>query len=159
ATPQNAALVFLAICVTTPFSVYAQTTLTGSAMVLNSSVSSTLSGPNYLGTYVTIPAGGATVNFTLNATEGSEELGGSDPHMKLLSADTKFGVTVNNTLATDYTTGNVFLPAGTYVVRAERDYAAPASTSMHSVAVNSLSVNTVNGASATFNNTNTDANA
>ena len=49
------------------------------------------------------------------------------------------------------------MPAGTYFVRTERDYANSASSS-RSFTLNNLSVNTVSG-SATFSNSNTDANA
>ena len=48
----------------------AQTVVAGSSMPLNSLGSTTLSAPGYLGTYLTIPSGGATINFAVNATEG-----------------------------------------------------------------------------------------
>ncbi len=50
------------------------------------------------------------------------------------------------------------LPAGTYFVRAERDYANSGSTA-RPFTVNSLAVNTVSGGAATFSNLNIDANA
>ena len=46
----------------------AQTSLTGSSITLKSNTSTTLSSNGYLGTYLVVPAGGATVNFTVNAT-------------------------------------------------------------------------------------------
>src|SRR5262249_27180723 len=136
--------------------VRAQTSLTGSGFALQSAGSATLSAPGFLGTYLTVPAGGATVHFTVNATEGSAAA--VAPHMNLVIADSAFGISVASTSATDYMTPNVTLPAGTYFVRAERDYAnSGASTS--SLTVNNLAVSTTSGAAATFSNVSTDANA
>ncbi len=53
----------------------AQTSLTGAAMALKSLGSSTMSSPGYLGTYLTIPSGGATIDFTIQAAEGSAGTG------------------------------------------------------------------------------------
>lgn len=53
----------------------AQTSLTGSSMALKSLGSATISSPGYLGAYLTIPSGGATINFTANATEGVSGVG------------------------------------------------------------------------------------
>src|SRR6516165_8859598 len=100
----------------------AQTSLTGSGMALQSLGSATMSSPGYLGTYLIVPSGGATINFAANATEGSTGTGAA-PHMNLVIADSSFGINVASTSATNYTTPNVTLPAGTYFVRAERDYA------------------------------------
>ncbi|HEY7089537.1 MAG TPA: endo-1,4-beta-xylanase [Tepidisphaeraceae bacterium] len=107
----------------------------------------------FVGTYLTVPAGGATVNFNINATEGSGFA--PAPHMNLVIADSTFGFNVGTTSASDYTTGNVFLPGGTYVVRTERDFTGNTSTT-RSFNVNNLTVNTVGvGSLATFSNTNT----
>src|SRR5262249_21748107 len=86
----------------------------------------TLGASGFVGTYLTVPAGGATVNFNINATEGSGFA--PAPHMNLVIADSTFGFNVANTSASDYTTGNVFLPGGTYVVRTERDFTGNTST-------------------------------
>ena len=134
----------------------AQTSIAGSSLALDSAGSNTLSGPGYLGTYLTVPAGGATINFTVNATEGGTS--GAAPHMNVVIADSTFGLNVTNTSATNYGTSNVTLPAGTYFVRAERDYANSGSTS-RAFTLNNLAVNTVSGAPVTFSNSNTDANA
>ena len=74
-----------------------------------------MSDVGYLGTYLTVPTGGATVNFDVNAT-------GSAGHMNLVIANSNFNFNVTGGTATDYNTQNVTLPAGTYFVRAERDY-------------------------------------
>ena len=103
-----------------------------------------------------MPAGGATINFSVNATEGGTD--GAAPHMNVVIADSTFGLNITSTAAANYGTSNVTLPAGTYFVRAERDYAASGSTS-RPFTLNSLAVNTVSGAAATFSNSNTDANA
>ena len=134
----------------------AQTSVAGSSMPLNSLGSTTLSAPGYLGTYLTVPSGGATINFTVNATEGGTT--GAAPHMNVVIADSTFGLNITNTAAANYGTSNVTLPAGTYFVRAERDYANSGSTA-RPFTVNSLAVNTVSGGAATFSNLNTDANA
>src|SRR5438093_286050 len=49
------------------------------SVALRSSGSATLSIPGYLGTYISVPAGGATVKFTVNptATAGA----GANPHL------------------------------------------------------------------------------
>ena len=47
---------------------WSQTSLTGSSLVFKSAGSPTLSQTGYVGTYLTVPAGGATVNFDVNAT-------------------------------------------------------------------------------------------
>ena len=129
----------------------AQTSLTGGSMVMRSLSSSTMSSSGFVGTYLTVPAGGATVNFTLNATAGATA--GANPHVNIVVADSKLGLSLTSTSATDYATSNVSLPAGTYLVRAERDFTGNVGTS-RSVTVNNLSINTVGGA-VTFNNVNT----
>jgi GH35 family endo-1,4-beta-xylanase len=134
----------------------AQTSIAGSSLALDSAGSTTLSGPGYLGTYLTVPAGGATINFNVNATEGGTT--GAAPHMNIVIADSTLGLNITSTSAADYGTSNVTLPAGTYFVRAERDYAGSGSTS-RPFTLNSLAVNTVSGTAATFSNSNTDANA
>jgi len=136
---------------------FAQTSLTGSSIVLKSLSSTTMSSPGYLGTYLTIPSGGATINFTANATEGTTGTGAA-PHMNLVIADSSFGINVASTAATNYTTPSVTLPAGTYFVRAERDYANSGASS-HALTLNNLTVNTVSGAAATFSNSSNDTNA
>src|SRR5262245_11916205 len=65
---------------------FAQTSLSGSSIVLKSLGSATMSSPGYLGTYLTIPSGGATINFTANATEGLTGSGAA-PRMNLVIAD------------------------------------------------------------------------
>lgn len=136
-----------------------QTSLTGSSLALKSLGSATLSGStydsSYVGTYLTVPAGGATVNFDVNATEGS---GGTTPHLNVSIADSNFGFSVGSTAAADYDTSNVTLPAGTYFVSAQRDYANNGSTKSP-FTINNLSVNTISGSVATFSNTSSDANA
>lgn len=125
-------------------------------MALKSAGSSTLAGTGYVGTYLIVPAGGATVNFAATATGGSGA--GAAPHMNVVIADTVSGFSVGSTSATTYTTSNVTLPAGTYFVRTERDYDGNVGVS-RSFSVNSLTVNTVSGSAATFSNASTDANA
>jgi GH35 family endo-1,4-beta-xylanase len=134
----------------------AQTSLTGSSLAIKSAGSTTLGGTGYLGTYLIVPAGGATVNFTVNATASAGAT--AAPHMNLAVADSLLGFTAANASATNYTTGNVTLPAGTYFVRDERDYSANVGVS-RSVTVNNLSVSTVSGSAASFSNASSDANA
>src|SRR5580765_6837354 len=98
----------------------AQTSITGNNIALKSSSSTTLGSNGYLGTYLTIPAGGATVNFTVNATASAGAT--AAPHMNLVIADSLAGFNIASTSATNYTTPSVTLPAGTYFVRDERDY-------------------------------------
>jgi GH35 family endo-1,4-beta-xylanase len=124
----------------------AQTSLAGGSLAYKSinGSTTTLSQTGYAGTFLTVPAGGATVNFNANAT-GT----GSSGHMNIVIANSTFGFNVNTTSATDYTTPNVALPAGTYFVRAERDYN---NNSNQTFTLNNLSINTVSGGTATFAN-------
>lgn len=133
----------------------AQTSLTGSSLVLKSASSATLSSSGYVGTYLTVPAGGATVNFTVNATEGS---GTTAPQLNLSIADSNFGFNIDSSSATNYTTSNVTLPAGTYEISAQRDYDGNTSSTTP-FTVNNLAINTVSGSAVTFANSSTDANA
>lgn len=138
---------------------HGQTTLTGASLALQSQGSATLSASSedsgYVGTYLTVPTGGATVNFDVNASESAFS---SSPYLNVSIADSNFGFTVNNAAATDYDTPNVTLPAGTYFVSVQRNYDNNTATS-GGFTVNDLSVNTVSGSAATFSNTSTDANA
>ena len=138
---------------------WSQTSLSGSSLAYKSlgGSSTSLSQTGYLGTYLTVPSGGATVNFDVNAT-GS----GSAAHMNVVIANSQFGFNLTGSSATNYITQNVALPAGTYFVRAERDYDGGVNNSF---SVNNLSVSTVTGSTATFSNigssdpTNANANA
>jgi endo-1,4-beta-xylanase len=144
-------LICIAILVTSAATTSAQTSLTASSLAYKSlgTSSTTLSATGYLGTYLTIPNGGATVNFDVNAI-------GSSGHMNLVIANSTFGFNLTGGSATDYTTQNVSLPAGTYFVRAERDYD---NNQNQSFTLNNLSVNTTAGSAATFNNAATPSNA
>jgi len=127
-------------------SAWAQTSLTGSSLAYKSlgGSSTTLSQTGYLGTYLVVPTGGATVNFDVNATGA-----GSAAHMAVVLANSDFGFNITGTSATDYDTQNVTLPAGTYFVSVQRDYDSGVNNSF---AVNNLSVNTVTGSAATYTN-------
>jgi GH35 family endo-1,4-beta-xylanase len=129
----------------------AQTTLTGSSLAMKSRASATLGTTSFVGTYLVVPSGGATVNFTVNANAGAS--GSGNPHMQLVIADTTASFSINSTSATNYATSNITLPAGTYMVRNERDYSSNVGVS-RSFTVNNLSVNTVGGSTATFSNIN-----
>ena len=96
-----------------------------------------------------VPTGGATVNFTINSTEGASGTG--TPNMELTIADSTASFNINSTSATNYTTGNITLPAGTYVVNDQRDYTGNVGVT-RSFTVNNLSVSTVSGSAATFSN-------
>src|SRR5688500_12703458 len=71
---------------------FADTSLTGSSIAIKSNGDATLSSTGYLGTYLTVPTGGATVNFTINATAPGS---GAAPHMNLVIADSILGFAVN----------------------------------------------------------------
>jgi GH35 family endo-1,4-beta-xylanase len=129
----------------------AQTLVTGSNLAMQSQGSPMLGSAGFVGTYLVVPAGGATVNFTINANQGAS--GAGVPHMQLVVADTSASFNVSSTSATDYTTQSITLPQGTYVVRDERDFTGNVNVS-RALDINSLSVNTVSGATATFSNTN-----
>lgn len=150
---RKAALPFAGTILVSAAVVSAQTSLTGSNLILKSrgaTSGTTLSTTGYLGTYLTVPAGGATLNFNVNAT-------GSGAHMNFVIADTKVGFNVNSGAALNYVTPNMTLPAGTYLVRAERDYNNGSNASF---TVNNLSVNTVSGGgAATFSNSSSSTNA
>ena len=138
---------------TAAVSAHAQTVVNGTSMPLNSNSTSTqstnptLSSNGYLGTYLVVPAGGATINFTANATEGSGS--GTAPHMNIAIADSNLGFTVSSTSATNYTTSNITLPAGTYLVSDQRDYNGNVGVT-RSETLNSLTVHTVTGSRHNF---------
>jgi autotransporter-associated beta strand protein len=144
------------LAVSSAASLRAQTTLTGTSMALDSGGSATMSSNGYLGTYLVVPSGGATINFTANATEGSGSGSGSAPHMNISIADSDLGFSVASTSATNYTTSNITLPAGMYLVSDQRDYSGNIGVT-RSETLNNFSVNTVSGSTATFSNVNTDA--
>src|SRR3712207_4484299 len=78
----------------------AQTSLTGGSLALKSNTTSTLGTSNgYVGTYLLVPAGGATVNFTINASASAGAT--AAPHMNLAIADTLVGFNVGSTSATN----------------------------------------------------------
>ncbi|CAN5603419.1 hypothetical protein BH09PLA1_BH09PLA1_36230 [soil metagenome] len=134
----------------------AQTTINGKDLVLRSTGSQvsnawSLGPTGYVGTYVTVPAGGGTVSFTINAAQGAA--GANNPHLNLVVADTKVGFSLTSIAANNYL-ASTYLPGGTYLVRTERDYVQPSQVSTRSAVINSL---TVNG--ATVVNTNNSANA
>jgi GH35 family endo-1,4-beta-xylanase len=139
-----------------PAAAWAQTSLPGSMAALRSGGSATLGSPSYLGTYVTVPAGGATVKFTVNATAASGA--GANPHMNVVVDDTIVPFSVSSTSATNYITSDIFLPAGTHFFRNERDYSGNVGVS-RAFTVNTISVNTVSGSAATFSNTSNNTNA
>jgi GH35 family endo-1,4-beta-xylanase len=126
----------------------AQTSITGGNLAYKSlgTQSTTLSATGYLGTYLTIPAGGSTINFTVNANATAA---GSPGHMEVMVGNSNFAFNVSSTSSTNYNTQNVTLPAGTYFVGVDRDYDNGVNQSF---AVNNLSVSTVSGSSAKFAN-------
>src|ERR1041385_7590796 len=92
----------------------AQTIVNGKDLVVRSSGSQSgnawsLNSTAYVGTYVTVPAGGGTVAFTLNAAQGST--GSNNPHVNLVVADSKFGFDLTSSTATNYN-ASAFLPGG-----------------------------------------------
>ena len=133
------------------FSTAQTTMLSGSSLAMSSQGSALLGTTGFVGTYLVVPAGGATVNLTINSTEGST--GAGTPHMQLVIADTTASFNIASTSAANYTTSNITLPAGTYAVRDQRDFSGNVGVS-RSLTVNNLSVNTVSGSTATFLNTN-----
>ena len=135
--------------------------LSGRDLVLNSSGSTSgsaaqLAGSGYVGTYITVPNagdGGSTVHLTISANRVSGG-SGDDPHMNIVVADSKFGYTLSNTSAMDFSTGDMWLPTGTYFVRLERDSAGNPSSSTRTAQINSLAVS-----GASLANYQSDANA
>ena len=71
--------------------------------------------------------------------------------MNVVIADSQFGFNIGTASATDYTTPDVTLPAGTYFVRVERDYS---SGTNQPFSINNLSLGTKSGSAATFSNIN-----
>jgi GH35 family endo-1,4-beta-xylanase len=144
------ALYFVAGAVVLNFATFAYSqTLTGGNLAyksLGSSGGSILSSDGSVGTYVTIPTGGSTINFNVNATGA-----GSAAHMNVGIANSLYSFNVTGSSATNYTTQNVTLPAGTYFVRVERDYN---NGTNNQFTVNSLQLNTVSGGAATYANDN-----
>jgi GH35 family endo-1,4-beta-xylanase len=127
---------------------WAQTSITGGNLAYKSlgTQSPTLSETGYDGTYLTVPTGGATINLVVNANATTA---GSPAQMEVVVDNSTFSFNVSSTSAANYDTQNFTLPAGTFFVRAERDYDNGVNQSF---TVNNLSVNTVSGSSATFTN-------
>jgi GH35 family endo-1,4-beta-xylanase len=148
--PFKAGLVALA-ALACPAGAIAQTSIAGGSLGLKSNNTNILSSNGYLGTYLVVPTGGATVNLTINATAASGA--SAAPHMNLVIADSIAGFSVTSTSSSNYSTPNITLPAGTYFVRNERDYSGNVGVT-RSFTVNNLAVSTVSGATATFSNTN-----
>jgi GH35 family endo-1,4-beta-xylanase len=153
-------LCYIVTCVTvlaSALSAQAQTySITGSSATMKSAGSSTLKNIGYIGTYITVPPGGATMKFTVNANGSSGTTPGA--HLNVVVADTTFGMRIDSTAKVNYDTGEVTLPAGTYVVRVERDYDNNAS-SKRSATINKLSVTTLSGGAVKISNTNSSTNA
>ncbi|MBC8105486.1 MAG: endo-1,4-beta-xylanase, partial [Anaerolineae bacterium] len=146
----------LAVAALSAVNAQAQTTINGKDLIVRSTGAAsgnawTLGSTGYIGTYVTVPAGGGTVSFTINAAQGAA--GANNPHLNLVVADTKVGFSLTSPSANNFA-ASTYLPGGTYFVRTERDYVQPTQASTRSAVINSL---TVSG--ATVVNTNNSANA
>jgi endo-1,4-beta-xylanase len=139
------AMAFMAVALGATRFGLAQTSITGGNLAYKSlgTQSTTLSETGYIGTYLTVPAGGATINFDVNADATATA---SPAHMELVVGNSNFSFNVSGTTAANYDSPNVTLPGGTYFVRAERDYDNGVNQSF---AINNMSVNTVGGASGT----------
>jgi GH35 family endo-1,4-beta-xylanase len=136
--------------------VLAQTSVNGSNLVLRSTGSNQIASTGYVGTYLTVPDsgdGGSLVNLTLNATRGSTGTG--DPHLNIVVADSKFGFDVLDSGAQNYSSGDVWLPAGTHFVRVERDSPGNAPADVN----RNLTINTLSTSAGAFNNFNSTSNA
>src|SRR5882724_597339 len=79
-------------------------TITGGNLAFKSlgSGGSVLNADGYVGTYVVIPTGGATINFNVNATGA-----GSAAHMNIGIANSLYNFNVTGSSASNYTTQNV----------------------------------------------------
>jgi len=131
---------------------WAQTSLTGSNLIVNSQgvQGDTLDETGYLGTFVVVPTGGATINFDVNASDATT----APAQLNVTIANSSYNFNVTSESATDFDTPNIALPAGTYFVQAARDYDNGVNQPF---SVNNLTVNTVNpgsNGSATFSNIN-----
>lgn len=130
----------------------AQTSLTGSNLIVNSQgvQGDTLNETGYLGTFVVVPTGGATINFDVNANDTTA----AAAQLNVTIANSSFDFNVTSESASNFFTPNITLAAGTYFVQAARDYDNGINQPF---SVNNLSVNTVNPGSnggATFSNIN-----
>ncbi len=149
-----AALCFVAALVVLDSAGFAYSqTLTGGNLAFKSlgQNGSILNSDGYVGTYITVPTGGSTINFNVNATGA-----GSAAHMNVAIANSLYSFNVTGSSATNYTTQNVTLPAGTYFVRVERDYNNGSNAQF---TVNNLQLNTASGGAATYNNDNISSTA
>jgi GH35 family endo-1,4-beta-xylanase len=130
-------------------------------LILNSSggtfgSAAQLSETGYVGTYINVPNsgdGGSLVNLTMNANRASSG-SGAFPHMNIAVADSKFGFSLSSTSAADFSTGDQWLPEGTYFVRVERDSPSNPSSSTRTARVNTLDVS-----GASFANFQSNSNA
>jgi GH35 family endo-1,4-beta-xylanase len=131
----------------------AQTTINGNALALRSTGSSSgtawnLDRDGYVGTYITVPAGGANVTIDVQA-QGTPD-SGIDPNMNVVIADTKASFDVPaglNTYSHTYS-----LPGGTYILRTELNNDVGAGPRQ-------LTVNNITVTGATVSNSSTSANA
>ncbi len=142
-------------CPLTAASVQAQTSLTSFAF--SSTGSNVIQNTGYVGTYLLTPDsgdGGSLVSLNLNA---SREFGGGtfgDPHFNIVVGDLKFSFKA--TFGTqNYSTGEFWLPAGTHIVRVERDSPNNAPSLVNrGLLIDQLSVS----GGATFSNVNSRSN-
>jgi autotransporter-associated beta strand protein len=135
---------------------WAQTTINGNSMALQSSGASagngwTLSSDGYIGTYIDLSTA-APVTFTLNASGAAS--GGLNPDMTLSIADSTQSFNVSSSSLTNYTYTTPTLAAGTYFVRTQLDNQT--ATQTPSLDVGSL---TVAGTGVSVLNSNTSTNA
>jgi autotransporter-associated beta strand protein len=135
---------------------WAQTTIDGDNMALQSSGASagsgwTLSSDGYVGTYIDLSTA-APVTFTLNASGTAS--GGLNPDMTLSIAGSTQSFNVSSSSLTNYTYTTPTLAAGTYFVRTQLDNQT--ATQTPSLDVGSLTV-AGTGVSVLNNNTSTNA--
>ncbi len=131
-----------ALALGTAASAWSQTSLSGSSLVYSSLGSTSLSQSGYVGTFLTVPTGGSTINFDVNAT-------GSAGHMNVVIANSSFGFNVMGASPSDYDTQNVICR----LVLILSVWNAITTTALNNTfSVNNLSVNTVSGGTATFAN-------
>jgi len=134
-----------------PATACAQTTLSGSSLVLKSTGSGsgtwTIDRDGYVGTYINVgSAGNVTIKVNANGTAS----GGIAPHMNIVLADTKAGFDVASGVNPYQYTFN--LPAGTYLLRTE--FTNDVGLTSRALAIQDI---TVTG--ATVSNTSNNSNA
>ena len=134
---------------------FAQTTISGTSLVLHSTAGSSgtsriIDQNGYVGTYITVPQTGGSVTFTVSASGTQNNSVSPDMTVSIADYNQSFSVTSSSLSNYNYTTP--VLPGGTYFVRTQLD-------NQSGTATPTLNIGSLTVSGATVSNSATDQNA